>query len=227
MGYPIYYVPYTKHPILQNQKSLNPIGVLLHSTGANNPNLKRYVDYPSKFGVNQYGNHFNRPDADQTAHFYIGLDKNGSIAIAQVLPLDVACWGCGAGVKGSFNYNPYGFIQIEICEDLTDEQYCAVAESAAAWLCAELCKQYNWQSKQVISHKEAAIRGFASSHIDPEHWINMNKFRDRVQHNIPPKSDNTIYKIQAGAFANKKNAQEYLNQLQQAGFPAFIVSEVK
>jgi toxin secretion/phage lysis holin len=41
-------------------KTITPKGIMVHSTGANNPNLKRYVGPDDGLlGVNQYGNHWN------------------------------------------------------------------------------------------------------------------------------------------------------------------------
>lgn len=41
-------------------KKITPKGIMVHSTGANNPNLRRYVQPDDGFlGTNQYGNHFN------------------------------------------------------------------------------------------------------------------------------------------------------------------------
>ena len=50
---------------------------------------------------------------------------------------------------------------------------------------AYLCKLYQIQPKNIISHKEGHAKGLASNHGDPEHWwkeyaIDMSDFRNEV-----------------------------------------------
>ena len=167
----------------------SPAGIIIHSTGANNPNLRRYVNAPEICGENPNKNYFDRPDSDVCPHAVIGLDKGGAVRAAKLLPWDVCCWGCGSGAKGSYNYSP-AYIQIEVCEDgLTDEQYFRAAFTLAAQLCARLMKNYPTITlENIISHKEACARGYASNHGDPDHWLarfgkNMDWFRQLVQNN--------------------------------------------
>lgn len=47
----------TKNDCYKKAQKMTPKGIVVHSTGANNPYLKRYVDAPAEVGVNQYGNH--------------------------------------------------------------------------------------------------------------------------------------------------------------------------
>ena len=164
----------------------SPAGIIIHSTGANNPNLKRYVNAPDICGENPYKNYFDRADSDVCPHTVIGKDKNGAVRAAKLLPWDVCCWGCGSGAKGSYNYNP-AYIQIEIAEDaLNDRKYFEEAFGLAADLCKRLMKNYpSIRTENIISHKEACARGYASNHGDPEHWLsrfgkNMDWFRAQV-----------------------------------------------
>lgn len=164
----------------------SPAGIIIHSTGANNPNLRRYVNAPEVCGENPYKNYFDRADSDVCPHAVIGLDKSGNVRAAKLLPWNVCCWGCGNGSKGSYNYNP-AYIQIEICEDgLNDRAYFEEAFGLAADLCQRLMKNYpTIKPENIISHKEACARGYASNHGDPEHWLarfgkNMDWFRAMV-----------------------------------------------
>ncbi|MCD8211937.1 MAG: N-acetylmuramoyl-L-alanine amidase [Oscillospiraceae bacterium] len=151
------------------KKRSKTTGIVKHSTGANNPNLKRYIDDADNLGANQYGNHWNQSGISTCVHFFIGLDKNGDIAIYQTLPLDYRCWGCGSGSKGSYNDT---HIQYEICEDgLTDEAYFTKAFDAAAWLDKYICEQCGLSASDIVSHKEACAKGYASNHGDPENWL--------------------------------------------------------
>ena len=164
----------------------SPVGIIIHSTGADNPNLKRYVNAPEICGVNPYKNYFDRPDSNVCPHAVIGKDKNGEVKAAKLLPWNVCCWGCGSGSKGSYNYAP-AYIQIEITEDaLNDRAYFEDAFGLAADLCKRLMKNYpTIKPGNIISHKEACARGYASNHGDPEHWLarfgkNMDWFRGQV-----------------------------------------------
>lgn len=165
-----------------------PKGIVVHSTGANNPFLKRYVDCPEKLGVNKYGNHWNNPKPDGRevcVHAFIGYDKDKNISVAEILPLNICCWGVGRGSKGSYNYNP-AYIQFEICEDsLADKSYYRRAFAVAVDYAAHLCKLYNIKVDKIVGHNEAYKMGYGSNHGDPEHWMkkfgeSMGDFRDAV-----------------------------------------------
>ena len=164
----------------------SPAGIIIHSTGANNPNLRRYVNLPEICGENPYKNYFDRPDSNVCPHAVIGKDKNGEVKAAKLLPWNVCCWGCGSGSKGSYNYSP-AYIQIEVCEDaLNDRAYFEEAFGLVADLCQRLMKNYpTIRPGNIISHKEACARGYASNHGDPENWLarfgkNMDWFRSLV-----------------------------------------------
>jgi len=169
-------------------KKMEPKGIVVHTTGAKNKNLKRYVDAPEEVGVNVYGNHWNvaKPgDRKVCVHAFIGYDKNKLIRVAEILPLDVCCWGVGKGRKGSYNDNP-SYIQFEICEDgLKDEVYYRDVFSVAAEYCADLCAAYGFGIEQIVGHCEAYRKGYGSNHADPEHWMRnfgetMDDFREHV-----------------------------------------------
>ena len=194
----------------------SPAGVIIHSTGANNPNLKRYVNAPEICGENPYRNYFDRADSDVCPHAVIGKDKNGEVKAAKLLPWNVCCWGCGSGSKGSYNYSP-AYIQIEICEDaLNDRAYFEEAFGLAADLCQRLMKNYpTIKPENIISHKEAHALGYASNHGDPEHWLarvgkNMDWFRAMV---APEKQ----VRITAEISIAQSKAEELSRKLRQLG----------
>lgn len=64
----LYEVMQTKNPTYVLARPIKPIGILVHSTGASNNELRRYVDAPELLGKNQYGNHWNRPEARTSMH---------------------------------------------------------------------------------------------------------------------------------------------------------------
>ena len=177
----------TKNPCYRKGTPMKPVGIVVHSTGANNPHLCRYVDCPERLGVNRYGNHWNRPEAATLVHGAIGLDKEGFVTVVNTLPYTMAAWGVGKGSRGSYNYDPTGHIQFEMCEDdLTDPSYFDQVMGTAVAYCARLCREYGLAAESIVSHKEAHALGYASNHGDPENWMGrfgmtMEDFRARVR----------------------------------------------
>lgn len=222
----------TKNSCYQDGKKIKPKGIMVHSTGANNPWLKRYVGPDDGLlGKNQYGNHWNTAYPGGVAvcvHGFIGKLKDGTIATYQTLPWDHRGWHAG---KHTGNDQYIGF---EICEDdLTDGAYFNKVYKEAAELCAYLCKQFGLTEKNIICHSEGYTKGVASAHGDVMHWWpkhgkNMDTFRAEVAkllkgNNTPvTESSNTastgqLYRIrktwkdsksQIGAFENLDSAKD-------------------
>jgi N-acetylmuramoyl-L-alanine amidase len=116
------------------------------------------------------------------------------------------------------------------CEDgLTDATYFNAAFDCAAEFCAYICKEYNLSVDTICSHKEAHAKGYASNHGDPENWLskhgkNMDWFRSKVKALLDePTGDDVIYRVQVGAFSNRKYAENMLADLKKAGYNGFIV----
>lgn len=166
-----------------NQK-IKVKGIMVHSTGANNPWLKRYVGPDDGYlGVNTYGNHWNTytPGGRQICcHAFIGKLKDGSIATYQTLPWDHRGWHAG----GAANNTHIGF---EICEDgLTDKTYFNKVYKEAVELCVYLCKLYSLTADNIICHSEGYKKGIATNHGDVMHWFpkhgkSMDTFRADVK----------------------------------------------
>ena len=172
-------------------KKITVKGIMVHSTGANNPWLKRYLPDDGKIGKNQYGNHWNtaRPGGIQVCvHGFIGKLADGSVATYQTLPWNHRGWHAG----GSANNTHIGF---EICEDgLSDSTYFNKVYKEAVELCAYLCKEYGLTEKDIICHSEGYKKGIASNHGDVMHWFpkhgkSMDTFRSDVKKLL---SGNTI-----------------------------------
>lgn len=173
----------TKNDCYIAGKKITVKGIMVHSTGANNPWLKRYLPDDGKIGKNQYGNHWNtaRPGGAQVCvHGFIGKLANGTVATYQTLPWNHRGWHAG----GSANNSHIGF---EICEDgLNDSAYFNAVYKEAVELCAYLCKEYGLTEKDIICHSEGYKKGIASNHGDVMHWFpkhgkNMDTFRADVK----------------------------------------------
>ena len=211
----------------KNGQKMVPQGIVVHSTGANNPELRRYVNAPEKVGKNQYDNHWDRamPEGRKVCvHAFIGYDKNRQIKVAEILPLDICCWGVGRGSKGSYNYEP-SYIQFEICEDnRAKKTYYEEVFAVAAEYCAYLCEKFDIPINKIISHREAYIQGYGSNHGDPDYWMknfgeDMDSFRKRVQKIISKENeinvfcDGDLVSIKSNArYYNGKNVPEWVKK---------------
>jgi LysM repeat protein len=219
---------FTNNACYKAGRTITRKGIMVHSTGANNPALKRYVGPDDGLlGKNQYGNHWNqdKPDGRQVCvHGFIGKLNDGTIATYQVLPWNHRGWHCGSGSKGSGNDTHISF---EICEDgLTDAVYFNAVYKEAAELCAYLCKQYGLTEKNIICHSEGYKQGIASNHADVMHWFpkhgkNMDAFRSDVKTLLaadapapaqPPTTEN-MYRVRKtwGDAASQKGAFKVLD----------------
>lgn len=232
----------TKNDCYKKAQKMTPKGIVVHSTGANNPYLKRYVDAPAEVGVNQYGNHWNNPASvmgrSVCVHAFIGYALNNEVKVANILPYDFCCWGVGSGAKGSYNYNP-PYIQFEMCEDdCKNKAYFEAVYKTAVEYCVYLCKKFNIQVENIVSHKEAHAKGYGSNHGDPNNWWDnfgrtMNDFRAAVKAQLnagegsgnkddKPTSGKTLYRVQTGAFKQKPNADALSAKLKAAGYDTYI-----
>jgi len=224
----------TQNDCYKAGKKIKPKGIMVHSTGANNPYLRRYVGPDDGLlGQNKYGNHWNqpRPDGQQKCvHAFIGKLKDGTIATYQTLPWDHRGWHAG----GKANDTHIGF---EICEDsLTDRNYFNAVYREAVELCAYLCQRFGLTEKDIICHAEGAKLGIASNHGDVLHWFpkhgkNMDMFRAAVKAEMaknsapvpaPTPAPGTLYYVQTGAYSNKVNADAQYHKVKAAGFDAII-----
>ena len=187
---------FTQSKCYKSKGKIVPKGIMVHSTGCNNPNLKRYVQPStndanyntliSQLGKNNGGTAWNNSNTNVCVHAFIGKLANGEIATVQTLPWDYKGWHCGKGNKGSFNSSHISF---EICEDgLTDVNYFNKVYKEAVEFAAYLCQLYKFDPLAdgvIIGHYEGYQRGKASNHADPRNWFprfgkSMDTFRKDV-----------------------------------------------
>lgn len=186
----------TQSTCYKGTRKMEVKGVLWHSTGANNPNLKRYVQpsdtkpaedsytkdqWLSILGKNQYNNDWNHIEHQAGLNCWIGKLADGTVTTVQTLPWDYRPWGCGSGSKGSCNS---GWMQFEICEDnLTNKDYFEAVYKEACELTAYYCKMYNIDPKgtvtyngvtvpTILCHYDSYKLGLGGNHGDVYHWFN-------------------------------------------------------
>lgn len=185
----------TQSNCYKGTRKMTVLGVLWHSTGANNKTLKRYIqpsdtkpaaDTYSKaewlkiLGTNTNKNDWNHISRDAGLNCWIGTLADGTVTTVQTMPWDYRPWGCGSGSKGSCNT---GWIQFEICEDgLTDKTYFNKVYKEACEITAYLCKLYNIDPNgsvtvngvkvpTILCHADSHKLGMGSNHGDINHWF--------------------------------------------------------
>ena len=199
----------TQSTCYKGTKKMTVKGVLWHSTGANNPNLKRYVqpsdtkpaaDTYSKakwlevLGKNSYSNDWNHIERQAGLNCWIGKLADGTLTTVQTMPWDYRPWGCASGSKGSCND---GWIQFEICEDgLTDKTYFDKVYKEACEITAYLCQMFNIDPNGTVTHNGVKVPtilchqdsyklGLGGNHSDiynwfPKHGKDMTNVRSDV-----------------------------------------------
>lgn len=245
---------HTENDCYKAARKLVPKGIVVHSTGAANPNLSRYVDCPEKVGENKYGNHWNRSSAEMgrsvCPHAFVGLDKDGEMRVAQVLPYTYQNWLTG----GKANQTHIGF---EICEpyNLTDADYFERMWAVVVDYCAYLCTEFGLDpmgENVIIDHKTAHDLGWGNNHSDVSHWWPKHgKYLDELRREVkarmtgetstPPVTEQpvteqpaaeqptseTLYRVQVGAYSQKANADAMQEKLKALGFETMIVATEK
>lgn len=194
----------TQSTCYKGTKPMTVKGVLWHSTGANNPNLKRYVqpsdDATDKaemlkiLGTNTNKNDWNHITRYAGLNCWIGKLADGTVSTVQTMPWNYRPWGCGSGSKGSCND---GFVQFEVCEDsLTDKSYFEKVYKEACEITAYLCKMYNIDPEgtvelngvkvpTILCHADSYKLGLGNNHGDVYNWFNKyGKTMDDVRTDV-------------------------------------------
>ena len=109
-----------------------PTRVVIHNT-ANDAPAENEISYM-----------LSRPEE---ISFHYGVDDQEAV---QGLPLDRNAWASGDG-HGKGNMEG---IHIEICYSLSGGARFAAAEKNAAWLTAQLLRQYGWGVEKVTKHQD-------------------------------------------------------------------------
>ena len=217
---------------------ITPTGIMVHSTGVNNPSLKRYVGPDDGIiGINTNNNHWNQPKPDGRevcVHAFIGKLADGTIATYQTLPWDTRGWHAG----GQANNTHIGF---EICEDnTTDADYFNKVYQEAVELCVMLCRTYGIAPEKpaLICHSEGNALGIASAHSDVMHWFpkhgkSMDDFRADVKRALETAATPVpaaLYRVrktwedsksQIGAYKILDNAKATADERKAEGYRVF------
>ena len=227
----------TQSTCYKGTRKFTPKGVLWHSTGANNPWLKRYVqpdddaanrsELLNLLGKNQYGNDWNHIEREAGLNFWIGKLADGTVAAVQTMPWDYRPWGCGSGNNGSCNNT---HIQFEICEDsLNDKSYWEAVYKEACEMTAYLCKMFGIDPKgtttcngvtvpTIIDHTGSHALGLGSNHGDVQHWSRKyGKTMENVRNDVAAllaEDDSAVSTSVADSNLTKGSAGEAVKTMQ-------------
>lgn len=175
----------TRNPCYTAGRKITVQYLVLHSVGCAQPSAEVFVD------------RWNDEEYDRACvHAFIDANTGD---VYQTLPWNHRAWHSGGSAN---NYS----IGVEMCESsflryigqtdrftVTNKEkawaHCQTAYKAAVELFAYLCQKYSLNpTRHILSHNEAAKKGIASGHSDPEHYwtqvgigYTMDGFRQDVQ----------------------------------------------
>lgn len=232
----------TQSTCYTNTQKMTVRGVLWHSTGANNPDLKRYVQ-PSDNApdrdkmIKLLGKNINVNDWNHIYHTagmncWIGKLADGEVTTIQTMPWDYKPWGCGQGKNGSCND---GWIQFEICEDgLMNKTYFDKVYKEACEITAYLCKMFNLNPKGtvvkngievpvILCHADSCSLGLGSNHGDVLHWFKIyGKTMDDVRNDVSDLIGETFVESEPENVVTQTNNQSVNYKIENA--QAFLKS---
>lgn len=165
-------------------RTIQPQGVMVHSTGVAQPDPEVFV------------RRWNKPDVAKCVHAFVGREQ-----IVQTLPWTMRGWHAGTGETGRSANNTH--ISFECCEPAghtyqggamvgydveANQPYFQAIYQNAVRLTAMLCSRFGLDPKEpgvVICHAEGYDLGVASNHGDvlqwwPKHGVTMDQFRRDV-----------------------------------------------
>lgn len=180
-------------------KTIKVTKVIVHSTGAVNPYLKRYVQ-PDVHGIgkNKNNNDWNRSGIAKCVGAMIGLlDDGETIATIRTLPYGMRNWGCGKGKNGTYNDCAD---QFEILEGDTVEYFNKAWKEAVEYS-AYLLKRYGLKINALTTHNYVGSIGYGSNHSDPipyfrKYGKSWKDFKNDVKAEMSVWADNYAYKYE-------------------------------
>ena len=232
----------TKNPCYVENKKINPKGLMLHSVGCPQPKAINFINYWNSPNFKDACVHAFIDANDgviyQTLPWTTKAWHGGGMSNITHIGVEMCEPDCIKYTGGS------SFV----CTNMTKaKEYVERTYKSAVELFAFLCTKYNLDPLAdgvIISHSEGYKRGIATNHADPEHlWkglgtgYTMDGFRKDVKKKMDTNkqtskpaskptnttSKKTIYRVQAGAYEVKANAEKQLAKVKASGFDAFVI----
>jgi N-acetyl-anhydromuramyl-L-alanine amidase AmpD len=225
----------TRNDCYTSNKKIIPKGIMIHSTAT--PGIM------AKMWFERWNKSFEKKEIQRQVCVHAFVDD---LEIWQYLPWDHRGWHAGGSANNThigieicepsgFSYSGSKMIGYDI---KSNERYFNEALKNAISLCVYLCKIYNLTEKDIICHSEGFKKSIASNHMDVMHWfpkhnMDMDSFRLEIKKHLDnhpdihldssnKKTDFKYYRVQVGAFRERKNAAELVEKLKKSGFDSFI-----
>ena len=155
---------------------------------------------------------------DNQVSFHYAIDDK---EIIQGIPENRNSWNAGDGGNGEGNRKG---ISIEICYSKSGGNKFIAAEKLAAKFIAFKLKEKGWGIDKVKKHQDFSGKYCPHRTLDRgwTRFLNIVKSELDVL-NQPTTANNTLYRVQTGAFSVKANADKLLSQVKAAGFDTYMV----
>ena len=175
--------------------------IIIHHTGAEEKDTAQVRRYHLSLGWQDIGYHYV-------------IERDGKVVPGRSLELVGAhCKAAGMNQKG---------IGVALIGNMENHPPLPAQEKAAVKLVQELMERYRVTLANVLGHKE--VPGAATA--CPGRHFSMAAFRSQLEGALrsqPEGSQVKIYRVQVGAYKIRKNAENMVEKLKRAGFPAIIV----
>lgn len=198
----------TENDCYKAGRTIEPKGIMLHSTATPGVMAKSWFD------------RWNKPGVAKCVHAFVDDEY-----LLQCLPWNHRAWHCGS--EGNNTH-----ISIELCEpggfkyEGTKMAGYDVNKNAAyfnkVWdnsveICAKLCRDFGLTANDIICHSEGYELGIASNHADVMHWfplhgLDMDKFRKAVDDMLNLPTEYFEYKVRLGDTLSKL-AKRYMTDV--------------
>lgn len=174
--------------------------IIVHHTGAEERNAEQVRSYHLSLGWSDVGYHFV-------------IERDGKIAKGRSLSRPGA--HCRAG---GMNFKGIGVALIGNLELHPPQQK---QEEALVYLLRSLGESFAIPVSNVLGHNEVP----GANTLCPGRFLVMAKVREKLRSlSTGSKKHPRLYRVQVGAFSQKKNAEKLADRLRRAGFPAIILS---
>ena len=177
--------------------------------------------------IRQLGNLFLKSSTAASANY--GVDRNGQIGL--FVPEDFRSWCSSSAANdqravtiecSSTEFDPY---------EMTAETYKALTE-----LCVDICRRHGktrliWKPDRAAAEAYTpgpeeillTVHRWYAAKACPGEWLysRLPQLADTVTVRL---QSQTIYRVQLGAFRDRKNAEKFLSEVQKNGYPDAFIS---
>lgn len=191
-----------------------------YSKGRNGEKIKYIVIHDTgntslKSDALAHYNYFNNGVRNASAHYFVD-DKR----IVQCVLDENTSWHCGDG-KGKFGINNYNSIGIEICVN-KDGDYDKSIQNCIE-LVVELMKKHSIEYYNHLVRHYDASRKICPHSMSDNNWVKWWDFKQKVFDIIQEnKKESFLYRVIAGTYKNKKNAENQVKKLIESGIDCYI-----